>query len=294
MRTRLFVALLALCPLGAATAQVYVGATTPGLSIGINVPTYPELVPVPGYPVYYAPRLDANYFFYDGLYWVYDGNNWYSSTWYNGPWRVVVADAVPLYVLRVPVRYYRRPPVYFRGWRADLAPRWGEYWGPVWLHKHEGWDHWDSRAVPARAPLPVYQREYFGNRYPRAEQQINLVHEHYRYQPREAVAREHYESPGRSFAPTTPNNVQRGAPPDRRPATRPSEFGQGQGPVHGNEMRSQRAPAPPAHNAAPSPQNAPPMQRQHPTPQTENVHRGGESPRQDKEPEHERGREHNR
>lgn len=33
------------------------------VSIGINLPIYPNLVVVPGYPVYYAPQLNANYFF---------------------------------------------------------------------------------------------------------------------------------------------------------------------------------------------------------------------------------------
>jgi hypothetical protein len=56
------------------------------VSIGINVPIYPRLVVVPGYPVYYAPQLDSNYFFYDGLYWVFQDDNWYQSSWYNGPW----------------------------------------------------------------------------------------------------------------------------------------------------------------------------------------------------------------
>lgn len=41
------------------------------VSIGINLPVYPQLVVVPGYPVYYAPWLQSNYFFYDGLYWIY-------------------------------------------------------------------------------------------------------------------------------------------------------------------------------------------------------------------------------
>jgi len=50
------------------------------ISIGINVPTYPHLVAVPGYPVYYAPALNANYFFYDGRYWVLEGDNWYVSS----------------------------------------------------------------------------------------------------------------------------------------------------------------------------------------------------------------------
>jgi hypothetical protein len=39
------------------------------VSVGINYSTYPDLVQIPGYPVYYAPRVDSNYFFYDGLYW---------------------------------------------------------------------------------------------------------------------------------------------------------------------------------------------------------------------------------
>jgi len=60
--------------------QVSVGIALPGVSIGINVPVYPELVRVPGYPVYYAPQLGANFFFYDGMYWVYQGDDWYASS----------------------------------------------------------------------------------------------------------------------------------------------------------------------------------------------------------------------
>ena len=53
-----------------ASAQVSATIGTPYVSVGINVPAYPQLVPVPGYPVYYAPTLNANYFFYDGMYWL--------------------------------------------------------------------------------------------------------------------------------------------------------------------------------------------------------------------------------
>jgi len=56
-----------------ATAQVSVGVWLPGVSIGINLPVYPHLVAVPGYPVYYAPQMNSNYFFYDGMYWVFRG-----------------------------------------------------------------------------------------------------------------------------------------------------------------------------------------------------------------------------
>src|SRR5678816_2911972 len=59
------------------------------VSIGINLGAYPQLVRVPGYPVYYAPQVNSNYFFYDGMYWVYAYDNWYASTWYNGPWELV-------------------------------------------------------------------------------------------------------------------------------------------------------------------------------------------------------------
>ncbi len=129
MRNGLIVLWMLLCSITSAAAQVSIGIGFPGVSIGINLPVYPELVPVPGYPVYYAPQVNSNYFFYDGMYWVYQGDNWYASSWYNGPWGLVAPEAVPLFILRVPVRYYRRPPTYFRGWRSDAPPRWGEHWG---------------------------------------------------------------------------------------------------------------------------------------------------------------------
>ena len=176
-----------------ANAQVSIAIGYPGVSIGINVPVYPEFVPVPGYPVYYAPRMHANYFFYDGVYWVYRGGGWYASNWYNGPWTLVDPYAVPAYVLRIPVRYYRDPPSYFHAWRRDEPPRWGEHWGHDWDRDRRGWDHWDRRAVPARAPLPRYQERYSGDRYPHVEdRQRELESRHYRYEPRDPDVRQHY------------------------------------------------------------------------------------------------------
>jgi hypothetical protein len=117
MRARIFTTLALLCAMASPMAQLSIGIGLPNLSIGINLPVYPQLVQVPNYPVYYAPGVQSNYFFYDGVYWVYQGDNWYASDWYNGPWGLVEPDAVPLYVLRVPVRYYRAPPAYFGGAR---------------------------------------------------------------------------------------------------------------------------------------------------------------------------------
>ena len=193
-RYGLIVLWMLLCSVTSATAEVSIGISLPNVSIGINLPVYPELVPVPGYPVYYAPRMDANYFFYDGMYWVYQNDYWYASSWYNGPWGIVQPEYVPLFILRVPVSYYRQPPVYFRGWQSNAPPRWGQHWGHSWEQRRGGWDRWERRSVPARAPLPVYQRQYTGDRYPRqVEKQHSLRTQHYRYQPRDKAVREHFK-----------------------------------------------------------------------------------------------------
>ena len=196
-----------------AVAQVSIGIGIPGVSIGINLPVYPQLVPVPGYPVYYAPQLNSNFFFYDGMYWVYQGDNWYASTWYNGPWGLVASERVPLFILRVPVRYYRQPPVYFGGWRADAPPRWGDHWGREWEQHRSGWDRWNHNAVPAPAPLPSYQRQYAGDRYPPVEQQNALRSQNYRYQPHDVVVREHYQQQSAQRRPAPAQGGAPGAPP---------------------------------------------------------------------------------
>jgi hypothetical protein len=201
-----------LCSVASADAQVSIGIGFPNVSIGINLPVYPELVVVPGYPVYYAPQMEANFFFYDGMYWVYQNDNWYASSWYNGPWGFVNPEDVPVFVLRIPVRYYRQPPVYFREWRSDAPPRWGEHWGGGWEQRRSGWDRWNRSTAPAPAPLPVYQRQYSGDRYPRqVKQQQNLQKRNYRYQPRDPVVRQHYQAVHRAPA----QQVKQGAPAER-------------------------------------------------------------------------------
>lgn len=197
--------LLVLCMLLGYSAPGYSAAD---ISIGITLSSYPRLVRVPGYPVYYASDLRANFFFYDGWYWLYQDDNWYVSSWYNGPWELVSPDAVPLYVLRIPVRYYRAPPQYFAGWRRDAPPRWHEHWGNQWAQQHQGWDRWDRHDAPAPAPLPSYQRRYSGNNYPQAEQGQQLANKYYRYQPRDPVVQQRgpgaMPRPGVAHAPAAP------------------------------------------------------------------------------------------
>jgi hypothetical protein len=182
---QLFVALFfVLATTVAAEAQV--------VHIGVDLPVFPRLVVVPGYPVYYAPSVRANYFFYDGFFWVFnvDDGYWYSSSWYNGPWVVVEPEFVPQPILVVPYRYYRVRPVYWGGWAYDRPPRWDVYWGPRWVERHRDWDRWDRRHAVAAAPLPLFQRQYDRGRYPSPAQQVTIYRERYNYRPRDVVVRE--------------------------------------------------------------------------------------------------------
>ncbi len=230
IRYGIIVLWLLLCLVITAEAQVNVSIGLPNVSIGINFPLFPHLVPVPGYPVYYAPQVDANYFFYDGMYWVYHDDNWYASAWYNGPWSFVAPEVVPLFVLRIPVRYYRQPPLYFSGWQTNAPPRWGHHWGHGWEQDRRGWDKWQRSSVPKRAPLPVYQQRYSGDRYPQPQQQHNLRKQHNRYQPRDKVIRQHLKQQVEQKAPAAVQHDKQAAPPvksvkqpeSRRPAPTPA------------------------------------------------------------------------
>ncbi|PKO88546.1 MAG: hypothetical protein CVU18_06970 [Betaproteobacteria bacterium HGW-Betaproteobacteria-12] len=271
------------------------------VSVSINVSLFPELVRVPGYPVYYAPRLGTNFFFYDGLYWVYEGDNWYASSWYNGPWRLVFPDYVPLFVLRIPVRYYVSPPPYFRHWRADGPPRWGQHWGRDWERQRRGWDRWDRKAAPAPAPLPTYQRKYSGDRYPEADRQQALHSQNYRYRPREANVRRQIQEPAAQRAPTPRRESapalrderrQRGEDDFRRsPAN--AEPPRQRGPVAQEPMLRQQAPA---QRERPSPDAR--QENSRPAPGAPQESRRGQEKERERDKGQgrgqERGQEHNR
>ena len=271
-----------LSPAAAADVQVSIGIGLPHVSIGINVPAYPQLVVVPGYPVYYAPQLRANFFFYDGMYWVYQDNYWYTSAWYNGPWWIVGPEVVPVYILRIPVRYYRHPPSYFRGWRADAPPRWGDHWGRDWQQRRSGWDRWDRSSAPAPAPAPVYQRQYVGERYPRqVEQQYELHQQNYRYEPREPVVRKHYEERAVLKAPARQEQQERqGAPGERdsrqqemqRSTPRQPEGGnvpRTESPQRGGADTQRSSPAAPPQARPESQERDQPMKREQPMPRAQ-------------------------
>ena len=221
----LWILIFALTP---AVSQASPPGSYASVNIGINLATYPQLEPVPGYPLYYAPQLQSNYFFYDGQYWIYQDDNWYSSSWYNGPWSLVTPDYVPYFVLRIPVAYYRQPPTYFAGWQVDASPRWGEHWGNDWAQRRSGWDRWNRHEVPAAAPLPNYQRKYAGARYPQGEQQQTLKQHNYHYQPHDpGIGQQNQRTPAAAPAPAAPQ-----AQPQRNGAPRAPEHPQEHPPEH--------------------------------------------------------------
>jgi hypothetical protein len=267
-----------------ALSMLFLSATSAlaQVSIGIHISLFPELVRVPAYPVYYAPRMGINFFFYDGLYWVYQGDSWYSSTWYNGPWMFVGPEVVPLFVLRIPVRYYVSPPPYFRRWSPDRPPRWDEHWGRDWEQRRSGWDRWERHSVPAPAPLPIYQKKYSGERYPSIDRQHVLHHENYRYQPRESIV----PRAGRMQADRPPkgnDDVRRPAPPEAQPRPR--------GPA-ADERMPQREPAQRERSA---PKAGPDDSRSGPGPAPEPRRGQGQAKeRDDREPGQERGQGRNR
>lgn len=252
MRYIRFVLWMLLFPLAQAFAQVGINFDVPGVRISISVPVYPQLQRVPGYPVYYAPSLRSNYFFYDGMYWVYEEDNWYSSSWYNGPWWMVNSMDVPFYLLRVPVRYYRHAPAYFRGWRANEPPRWGEHWGQSWEQRRSGWNQWNRSSAPAPAPLPIYQRQYSGSRYPQAAQQAVIQTRSYRYQPNDAVAQQHFQQQRAQVQSAQPVPAPAVRAQPAKPQPRPQQVRQPE------QMPTERAP----QTAKPQPQRAewPPQQ----------------------------------
>ena len=249
-----------------AIAQLSIGIGLPNLSIGINVPLYPEFERVPGYPVYYAPQVNSNYFFYDGMYWVFQSDNWYASSWYNGPWAMVSPIAVPVFMLRIPVRYYRHPPMYFHGWQQDAPPRWGDHWGNDWQHQRSGWDQWNPNSVPTPAPLPTYQRQYSGNRYPSYEQQRTINSQNYRYRPHDPVVQQHYRQYAvpNAPAPSRQRQQQQKQPQQQQQRQQPQQ--QRQQPQQQRQQPQQQRQQPQQQRQQPQQQRQQPQHQQQPQP----------------------------
>jgi len=145
MRGRIVIAaLVALAVVGSVGA----GRATAGLHIDFNLVSQPQLVIVPGTPVAYAPAVPANYFFYNGQYYLFSEGAWFVARGYNGPWLALSPAYVPGPLLTVPVRYYRAPLSQWRHWQRAQPPRWAPVWGQRWDHgrgPQRGGNHRDGR-----------------------------------------------------------------------------------------------------------------------------------------------------
>ena len=135
MRGRIvIVALVALALVGSVGA----GRATAGLNIDFNLIAQPQLVAVPGTPVAYAPAVQANYFFYNGQYYLFTDGGWFVAGGYNGPWLALSPAYVPGPLLTVPVRYYRAPLYQWQHWQRAQPPRWAPVWGQRWQDHGRG------------------------------------------------------------------------------------------------------------------------------------------------------------
>jgi hypothetical protein len=129
MRERIVIAAFVALAL---VSSVGVGRATAGVSIDFNLNAQPQLVVVPGTPVAYAPGVPANYFFYNGQYYLFADGGWYVAGGYNGPWVTLSPAYVPGPLLTVPVRYYRAPLSRWQHWQRAQPPRWAPVWGQRW------------------------------------------------------------------------------------------------------------------------------------------------------------------
>jgi len=253
MRHSLIVLSLLLGPATAPSAQPYISVESSVMTAGNIQVAHPEFVLVPDHPVYYAPRLQVNLFYYDGLYWMYHDDRWYVSALHDGPWDLVHPDSVPPFVLRVPVRYYVNPPVYFHGWYVDAPPRWDIHWGPRWAQHRRGWDRWDRHAVRPHAPPPV-PRHFSGDRHPRVEPRMQR-NPHHPSPPREAVVRPRFQEPAAPRAQSPQRrreDFQRQAPAQAHPQGRVPAVEQQRPQLRqAQELRVQQAPRPAVQERAP-------------------------------------------
>ena len=107
-------------PAGPALADLNVNV---GLGVPVVVPPVyafpaPAMVVVPGTPVYCAPGLGVDIFFYGGYWWHPYQGGWYRSHSYNGPW---AAHQPPSVLVNLPPNYrqvvVKEKPIPYGQWK---------------------------------------------------------------------------------------------------------------------------------------------------------------------------------
>lgn len=114
-----------------AEVSVHIGIGVP-LPI-VVIPEPPAVVLIPGAPVYYAPDVGIDLFFYSGRWYREHNGHWYMATYYNGPWAYLPAPRVPAVFIYLPADYYHIPPGHQRIPYGQLKKHWKK-----WETKHHG------------------------------------------------------------------------------------------------------------------------------------------------------------
>src|SRR3989442_10129620 len=83
---------------------INIGVPPPPPPVVVEAP--PPLLVVPRTPVYYAPALPYNYFYYGGLYYTLPQDHLVYAPSFQRPWRLVPIQHLPRPDLPRPGRYY--------------------------------------------------------------------------------------------------------------------------------------------------------------------------------------------
>jgi hypothetical protein len=122
-----------------ADVDVHINIPLPGLVI----PAPPALLVIPGTYIYYPPDVDANIFFFHGVWYRSHGKQWFQAGDYNGPWKIVPPGKVPKPVRGLPGNY--------RGMSHGERLPYGQV-----KKNWSSWErerHWDKKAKPEKAKV---------------------------------------------------------------------------------------------------------------------------------------------
>jgi len=124
-----------------ADVSVHIGIGAPLPTVVVPAP--PAVVVIPGTPVYYAPDVGIDLFFYSGRWYRKHDGHWYIATYYNGPWAYLPAARVPTVFVNLPGGSYNIPPGHQRIPYGQLKKHWKK-WDKEhrkhWKHRHEDGD----------------------------------------------------------------------------------------------------------------------------------------------------------
>lgn len=131
-------------------AGVSVGLPGASVNLGVGAPAYPYrpvtiveppmFVQPPELGFHTAVGVPYDLFFLNNLFYLFSGNAWYSSPYYNGPWSSIYAYDVPYLLSRHPfhrIRHYRD---HYYGYYKRYG-RWDGYHHFRPERRHAGWGH---------------------------------------------------------------------------------------------------------------------------------------------------------